>query len=54
MLNEQLDRDLAPRVSGSVLSPEHPGYDEARAVHNGLVDRRPAVILRARTAGDVP
>ena len=42
MLNEQLDVELASRVSGSVLSPEDPGYDEARAVHNGLVDRRPA------------
>ena len=41
------------RISGPVLSPEHPGYDETRAVHNGLVDRRPALIVRARTSGDV-
>jgi hypothetical protein len=40
-------------ISGPVLSPEHPGYDETRAVHNGLVDRRPALIVRARTSGDV-
>src|SRR5215211_371771 len=45
--------DLAGRVSGLVLSPDHPGYDEARAVHNGLVDRRPALIVRCRTPGDV-
>src|SRR5215218_8345077 len=45
--------DLAGRVSGLVLSPDHPGYDEARAVHNGLVDKRPALIVRVRTAGDV-
>ena len=52
-VDNELVRDLAGRVSGPVLSPQDPGYDEARAVHNGLVDRRPAVIVRARTAGDV-
>jgi FAD/FMN-containing dehydrogenase len=46
-------RELAGRVSGSVLAPQQPGYDEARAVHNGLVDKRPAVIVRCRTARDV-
>ena len=53
MLIEQLVQELSPGVSGAVLVPQDPGYDEARAVHNGLVDRRPAVIVRARTAGDV-
>ena len=52
-VDNELVRDLAGRVSGPVLSPQDPGYDEARAVHNGLVDRRPAVIVRARTAADV-
>jgi FAD/FMN-containing dehydrogenase len=52
-LDNELVRELAGRVSGPVLSPQDPGYDEARAVHNGLVDRSPAVIVRARTAGDV-
>ena len=52
-LKDELVRELAPRVTGPVLSPQDPGYDEARTVHNGLVDRSPAVIVRARTAGDV-
>ena len=52
-VDNELVRDLAGRVSGPVLSRRDPGYDEARAVHNGLVDRRPAVIVRARAAGDV-
>jgi FAD/FMN-containing dehydrogenase len=46
-------RELAGRVSGSVLAPQQPGYDEARAVHNGLIDKRPAVIVRCRTTRDV-
>lgn len=45
--------DLAARVSGPVLSPGEVGYDAARAVHNGLIDRRPGLIVRCRTAADV-
>jgi FAD/FMN-containing dehydrogenase len=48
-----LGADLAAQVSGSVLGRDDGGYDEARAVHNGLIDRRPAVIVRCREAGDV-
>jgi FAD/FMN-containing dehydrogenase len=40
-------------ISGSVLTPADDGYDEARRVHNGLIDRRPAVIVRCQGASDV-
>ncbi|HUA06789.1 MAG TPA: FAD-binding oxidoreductase [Solirubrobacteraceae bacterium] len=50
--NNLLDR-LEGRVTGSVLAPDHAGYDAARAVHNGLVDRKPALIVRAQSAQDV-
>jgi FAD/FMN-containing dehydrogenase len=36
-----------------VLTPQDPGYEVARVVHNGLVDRRPALIVRCRTTNDV-
>jgi FAD/FMN-containing dehydrogenase len=52
-LDNELVRELAGRVSGLVLSPQQTGYDEARAVHNGLVDRSPALIVRCRTTSDV-
>jgi len=44
--------ELATSVTGRVLQPGDEGYDEARRVHNGLIDRRPAVIVRCRTAAD--
>jgi len=44
--------DLSGRVSGRVLRPTDDGYDAARRVHNGLVDRAPAVIVRCRSAAD--
>jgi FAD/FMN-containing dehydrogenase len=52
-LDDRQVTDLSGRVSGPVLAPDQPGYDAARAVHNGLVDRRPALIVRARSADDV-
>jgi FAD/FMN-containing dehydrogenase len=44
---------LAARFSGELLRPGDPSYDEARRVHNGLVDKRPALIARCRSADDV-
>ena len=43
---------LTGSVSGSVLLPGDDGYDAARKVHNGMIDRRPALIVRCRTAAD--
>jgi FAD/FMN-containing dehydrogenase len=52
-LDNHLVDQLEDQVTGSVLAPDHAGYDAARAVHNGLVDRKPALIVRARSAEDV-
>jgi FAD/FMN-containing dehydrogenase len=52
-LDPSLVSDLAAQVAGPVLVPADSGYDAARAVHNGLIDRRPAVIVRCRETNDV-
>src|ERR1051326_402221 len=44
---------LAPAFSGQLLQPTDAGYDEARRVHNRLIDKRPARIARCRGAADV-
>lgn len=44
---------LTDRVAGTVIVPETPGYDEARGVWNGLIDRRPAAIVRCLGTADV-
>lgn len=36
-----------------LLTPEHPEYDATRKLHNGLIDRRPAVIARCHSSADV-
>jgi len=45
--------DLRRSLAGSVLLPSDPDYDAARRSFNALVDRRPAVIARCLSAGDV-
>ena len=40
-------------VRGAVLRPGDQGYDDARAIWNGLIDRRPALIVRCSGAADV-
>jgi len=44
---------LIPNIEGDVLAPGSNGYDEARAVWNAMIDRKPAVIARCKSAGDV-
>lgn len=44
---------LAARVRGELLYSTHPGYHAARRVWNGMVDRRPGVIVRCRGVADV-
>jgi FAD/FMN-containing dehydrogenase len=52
-LNPALVADLAGAVAGPVLAPGDSGYDAARMVHNGLIDRRPSLIVRCRKTSDV-
>jgi hypothetical protein len=40
-------------LEGDVLRPEDDGYDAARAVFNGMIDRRPLAIVRCHEASDV-
>ena len=45
--------DLAGRISGEVITPSSEGYDQARRVWNGLIDRKPLAIARCSGAADV-
>jgi FAD/FMN-containing dehydrogenase len=48
-----LTERLRSSLRGEVIDRRHPGYDEARAVWHGLIDRRPAVIARCAGTADV-
>jgi FAD/FMN-containing dehydrogenase len=52
-LDEHGLSDLVESLGGQVVAPADPDYDEARAVWNGRIDRRPAAICRCLSAQDV-
>ena len=45
--------EVRAAFTGQLIGPEDPGYEQARRVHNGLIDKRPALIARCRTVPDV-
>ena len=51
-MNVQLDA-LREQFRGTVTGPDDDGYDVARQVRNGMVDKRPAVVVQPVNAGDV-
>src|SRR5207249_4490391 len=40
-------------LRGELLRPGDPGYDDARKVWNGMIDKRPALIARCTGVADV-
>ena len=46
-------RGLESGLWGDVVYPGDRGYDPARAVFNGMIDRRPLAVVRSADASDV-
>lgn len=44
---------LQQSIRGQVITPDGAGYDQARAIWNGMIDRRPAGIVRCVGTADV-
>ena len=52
-LNESAYDTLSQGIHGDVLRPEDGGYEDARSLWNGMIDREPAVIVRSTGTADV-
>ena len=52
-LEEASLQALAGRLRGDLIHAGHDGYEEARLVWNGLIDKRPCLIARCIGTGDV-
>jgi FAD/FMN-containing dehydrogenase len=52
-LAESAVRELAARFQGEVIQPESVEYDAARKVFNGMIDRRPGLIVRPANTAEV-
>jgi FAD/FMN-containing dehydrogenase len=52
-ISETAFEDLRSRFAGELLRQGDPGYDEARRIWNGAIDRRPGLIARCTGTADV-
>jgi hypothetical protein len=52
-MERQATPEAAGGFRGEVIRPGDAGYEAARRVYNGLIDRRPAMIVRAAGVADV-
>ncbi len=50
---QQTITEFRSQFRGNVLAPEDTGYDEARKVYNGMIDRKPALIAQCTDVADV-
>src|SRR3954468_39108 len=50
---ETATRALGDTFGGELIGPADAGYDDARALFNAMIDKRPALIARCASADDV-
>jgi FAD/FMN-containing dehydrogenase len=57
MITKELELEdvstLVAQVRGTVIRPQDASYDEARHIWNGMIERRPALIVQCSGAADV-
>ncbi len=53
MLNENTIQGFRSQLRGRLIEPHDADYDAVRAVHNGMIDKRPALIARCADVADV-
>ena len=53
MLTQEAIDGFRAKLGGQLIQPEDEGYDEARKVYNGMIDRRPRLIAGCSDVADV-
>ena len=53
MLNEETVKKFKASLRGELIQPNDKGYDIARKVYNGMIDRRPRLIAQCADVADV-
>src|SRR4051794_25746743 len=52
-IEERAVLELEASLRGELVRPQDHGYDAVRAVFNGMIDKRPAMIVRCAGTSDV-
>jgi FAD/FMN-containing dehydrogenase len=53
MIPESTLQQFRTSLRGQLLLPNQPGFNEARKIHNAMIDRHPAMIVRCAGVADV-
>ena len=51
VLDETSVEEFKTGLRGNLLRPDDEGYDQARIVWNGMIDKRPALIVQCAGVG---
>ena len=52
-VEEKVIGELKDRLRGELLQPSDDGYDDARSIWNGMIDKHPGLIVRCTGVADV-
>jgi len=53
MISQTLIQEFRVSLRGGLLEPHDPGYDDARPVYNGMIDKHPRMIAKCVDTADV-
>src|SRR5579859_7661055 len=53
MISTKIIREFEKHLPGRILTRAHSDFDRVRKIYNGMIDRKPALIVRCRGTGDV-
>ncbi len=52
-IEEIAEKELSPFIKGSLLTSNSEGYDDARKIWNGMIDRKPLLIVQCTNSEDI-
>ena len=52
-MKDEITTKFSQNLRGTLFQRDDPGYDEARKLYNGMIDKRPLMIARCIDAADV-
>ncbi|MDZ7743244.1 MAG: FAD-binding oxidoreductase [Bacteroidota bacterium] len=52
-MKKQTIEEFATTIRGEIIFPQHPEFDNARKVYNGMIDKKPGLIVKCVDAADV-
>src|SRR6185369_13369689 len=53
MMNTHIAKEFENELPGRVLTAQSADFDRVRQIFNGMIDRRPLLIVRCRSTNDV-